>query len=636
MPAQRSAHPLAALLLLLAAVPTSGQTPPAGVLRFSPDAPAPAATIAVEYRAEADALAAAPELVLRARLRTPRDGAYQRGIRHHTVATLARGADGVHRAAFRLPEGVVFGVFAVEDPAATVVDANDGAFWELLVHGADGRPLLAALEQRFNDLMGRDQRAVVETGRRMVELYPERPQSWQLLSAAEAWSAGAAGGGAAAEARRRRQAELDEALRARTAVSADDLFAMRWLTYGRPATEYWLERLLREHPAHHGAIAEAAMALQTRLGREDPGHLLAELDRLWDEHVAGLPEPELNEGHARLAGFAFSAAMRAGTRDDKLRWAERLEALDLTQVHVTDRLRGDPELRDEGVRRVRAEAARLRAAQARDRLLGRTAAEQARADAPRLGLLLSQLGLDLIRDGQQAAGRDSLEAAAALNRAPWILRAVANASFEAGDTGRALHWWARAAAHPTTPPAFADTVRERLGHHFDEASWNREVAAGRAELLRRTAADFIRRPVPGSLRLQPAGGDELPLAALLGPTATVVVFWSRHCGPSMNAMPEIQRLTAELEPRGVRILPVTADPPGEAFDRALHEAGLALPIFHDVTGEVTSTFNSWATPGVYILDDHGMLRVADAAVNGIRLYVDALEHAALAGNEANR
>jgi len=110
----------------------------AGALRFEPDAPKAGDSIAVAHRPD-QRFQDGAALRLRARWRGPDDEAYNEGLGANDVAELVAGDDGIYRARFRLPDGAVFGAFAVENRAADRVDSNDGAFWTLLLHDADGR-----------------------------------------------------------------------------------------------------------------------------------------------------------------------------------------------------------------------------------------------------------------------------------------------------------------------------------------------------------------------------------------------------------------------------------------------------------------------------------------------------------------
>jgi len=151
-----------------------------GLLRFSPARPLAGATLQVEYRASA-LLAGPDRLVLRARFRTPRDDPYNRGMRQTTAGVLTRVDRELYRGSLRLPDSVVYAVFAVEDSGGRHVDSNGSRLWELLVHDTLGRPTFDALTQREHDLMGRNWELGYETARRVAALYPERIESWSNL-----------------------------------------------------------------------------------------------------------------------------------------------------------------------------------------------------------------------------------------------------------------------------------------------------------------------------------------------------------------------------------------------------------------------------------------------------------------------
>ncbi|MGD2152756.1 MAG: hypothetical protein PVG79_05770, partial [Gemmatimonadales bacterium] len=282
------------------------RTAPGDDLTFSPERPQSGQQVEAVYR-PSDILAGEPRLHLRARLRAPDDDSYNTGMGSRTVAVLERRSDGTYRGAFALPGEVVYAAFAVEDTAAARTDSREGRFWELLVYESDGRPLFDALRQRFNDHMGRDELAVLETARSMVELYPERVDGWSSLRAVEGWVLGEEGAEERLSAHRERAREFDRALAQREAPTADEVGYLYWYARGtdeQEIMERWRQRLVAEFPGHWFAVQDQLVELQMEHG-EEPAVQLQGLEGPWQA-------VDDDRARARIATLGLSTALRAG------------------------------------------------------------------------------------------------------------------------------------------------------------------------------------------------------------------------------------------------------------------------------------------------------------------------------------
>src|SRR5205823_7888917 len=126
-----------------------------------------------------------PWLTLRARLRSPNGDGYNSGIPTVTLARLTRRGD-AFEGTVTLPDSVVYAALVVEDSAGRVLDGADRP-WEILVAAPDGKPTFAALDQRANDMMGRNAEEGLATVRRMVALYPDEVRAWNWLISHQSW-----------------------------------------------------------------------------------------------------------------------------------------------------------------------------------------------------------------------------------------------------------------------------------------------------------------------------------------------------------------------------------------------------------------------------------------------------------------
>lgn len=586
------------LVLLAGGGPASAQGDGEGTLVFRPEAPVAGQDVEVLYR-PLPALAGEARLHLRARLRTPSDDPYNQGMGSRTVAVLLPDEGGTYRGRFTLPAGTVYAAFAVEDPGATTVDTRRDRFWELLVHDEDGRPLFAALEQRFNDHMGRDQLDVLETARQMTRLYPDHPPAWTSLRAAESWVLGEEGAQEREAAHRDRALAFDEAFRARDDLAADEVGYLYWYGEGE-IRERWRARLRADFPGHFFAVQERAMELRRDLG-EKPDTLLDELARLWEVAADG-------EARSRVVGVAFGVARGSGNREATLLWADRwAESSPSGTQTVALALATTESTRNEGIRRLKVEIEETLEAPDEDRALGATAEEYAATTARVVATQRQYLGEALVEAGRVREGIHALAMAAAEGWSPARFRDLGQAYLVAGDTAEAVECFAALAADPGMTNAQTDSLRAAAG--TEPRVWDEALREAREEMVRRTLAEAREDPLP-PVHVSAPEGSTHALADLLGEEATLVVFWSRYCGYSNRAMPRIVALAGRLREEGIPVLAVTHDPSDEA-SAYLAENGWAdgpLTILLDADSEAAMAFDNWGTPAYYLVDGSGRLR----------------------------
>lgn len=590
----------------------------ASELRLSPALPAPGARIEAEYHA-GSRLAGQQRLVLRARYRTPADDGIGRHGHLLVVTELARAGDGVYRAAFRLPDSVVYAVFAVEDTLGEVVDTNQRQGWELLVHGPDGRPLAGALEQRILDAGGRNFEAAHDAARTATELYPHRPQSWVALRTFQQALLGEAGMDSLRPEHLVRLRALHDRYAPAQGVSGDEAGNLFWFAWGvgdTIAREYWRDRLAREHPAHPLAVQNRIVLELGRMRWREPARFLVEMERMWDE---------IGPVHSHQGDMGFGAAVDAGDAAAALRWAGRyLHFRPGDRGYVASRLAQIPALRDEGMRRLREEIRRSAALRRDDRELFATARDQRRASVRELRTLYAALGKALLAQDRRQAALDTLALAVEAGWDPRLFREVAEARLAAGDTAGAVALWARVAVDPGTGAGFADSVRARTQERFDPERWRELSSRARAAMRAEALEDAVSRGLRGPVRLAGADGGMRPLDELTGGRPTVVVFWSRFCGYALDAAPELERLQRRLAERGVRVLAITTEPPSADYRAWAAEKAPAFPLYHDLHAEAARAFGNSANPQYFILDGEGRVRFEYTALDALERQVAAL------------
>jgi hypothetical protein len=586
-----------------------------GALVLQPERAAADARLEATYR-PTGMLADEPRLHLRARLRTPEDDSYNDGMGSRTVAVLDRQSDGTFRGRFRIPSDVVYAALAIENPSATRTDTREGRFWELLVHGDDGRPLLAALRQRFDDHMGRDRLAVLETARDMARLYPHNPSVWSTLRAAEGWVLGDQDAETRLAAHRERLMELDGKLAGERSLAPDYVGYMYWYALvlrEEEVAERWRARLLDEHPGHFFAIQERVNRVSQEY-RDDPATAFTELESLWPVALDG-------EARERVVGQGVATARRLEDTGAVLRWATRWVELDpRAEARVANILASNEPTREEGIQRLRGVIASTEAAADERRPLGATLAEHRESAARAAATHRADLGRSLLAAGRVEEGIQALEAATAHGWDTRRYRELGDAYRSSSNRERAIGAFAAVAADPGTTAATADSLRHVVAVGPDD--WRRAVDRARAEMVERTLrAARAESLAPASVTTR--DGKPVPLLEILGDEATVIVVWSRYCGFSHQAMPGIAALGARLRDIGVPLLAITRNPPAEA-EEYLREGGWEIAVLYDTAGEAARALNSWGTPQYFVVDGSGRLRYAFSSLEALPRQVAAL------------
>jgi len=576
-----------------------------GTLIFTPAAPEAGQRVTVSYRPAA-LLAGQPWLALRARLRSSSDESYNGGIPVRRVAQLRPDGTGAFTGEFVLPDSAVYGAFAVEDSSAGVIDDDGSRTWEIVVSDRSGRPLLAALEQRGNDMMGRNWEVGHATAQRMVALYPDSLVGWNWLRAFQSWIGLADDD--SIRSRHRAQLAKFESEFARTSPSPDQEGRLAWYAQGldSAAAAKWRTRLLRESPSNSFAVQwRMAAVFDSMRARHDTVRALRQLDTLWEEAPRDRRAQVANAG----TGLAFQSGDTAAIR----RWTTRFMDSERDRRSAARHVAGDftriPALRSEGIRRLRTELDSLAQLAPTDRALDETFAEQGARQGRLRRQTLAMLGEALVADGRSAEGRQTLTEAASSGWDPGVFRAVRAASLLAGDTSNALRMAALLIADPRTPDAFAAPVDSVAVRRLGEGGWRREVDAARALYVHRMLAGASVRSLAGSARVRSLDGSTQQLREITRGHVSVVAFWSRFCGPAIQELPQLNAVAARLSKVGVPVVSIVdetdASPDLKAF---LTEKHVATPVYLDSWHEAGRAFNQWGTPYYYVVDAEGRIR----------------------------
>jgi len=275
-----------------------------------------------------------------------------------------------------------------------------------------------------------------------------------------------------------------------------------------------------------------------------------------------------------------------------------------------------PTLREEGMHRLRSQLRALETRNDSRRALERTVEEQRAVDVASARQILVALGDALVASGRTTAGLDTLKLAV---REGWdvsLFRRVAEIERSSGDTAAALRLLALVAADPATEAL--------TGVSVDSAAWARLLEDGRGEMRRRLLDMAMRRGLPPAVRLEAAGGSAARFDSLTRDRVTFVAFWSRHCGPSLEELPALERLTARLRKQGVAIVTITDERVSDDLQRFLVDQKLTFPVYADAWREASRAFSQWGTPSYFVLDADGLVRFEYRELDRVPAEVAAL------------
>ena len=122
----------------------------------------------------------------------------------------------------------------------------------------------------------------------------------------------------------------------------------------------------------------------------------------------------------------------------------------------------------------------------------------------------------------------------------------------------------------------------------------------------------VGRPAP-DFRATTIDSGAAPRAKTLADYRGQVVLlnvWATWCAPCRVEMPSLQRLHDGYGARGLRVVAVSIDDPGQepgirAFAR---EYGLTFEILHDASGAITKAYQTTGVPETFVVGADGVIR----------------------------
>jgi len=118
-----------------------------------------------------------------------------------------------------------------------------------------------------------------------------------------------------------------------------------------------------------------------------------------------------------------------------------------------------------------------------------------------------------------------------------------------------------------------------------------------------TEAALVGKPAP-DFQLNLLGGEKFHLADHKG-KVIVLDFWATWCGPCLQAMPQIERVTREFADRGVELIAVNLQETPAQIKAMLERQKLSPLVALDRTGAVAEKYGATAIPQTVVIDREG-------------------------------
>ena len=107
----------------------------------------------------------------------------------------------------------------------------------------------------------------------------------------------------------------------------------------------------------------------------------------------------------------------------------------------------------------------------------------------------------------------------------------------------------------------------------------------------------------------PNGSGTKSLASYKG-QVVLLNIWATWCGPCRAEMPSIEQLHREFGPRGLKVVAVSVDDPGQQANvrKFARELGLTFEILQDPTHDIQRAYQTTGVPETFVLGKDGVIR----------------------------
>jgi peroxiredoxin len=107
----------------------------------------------------------------------------------------------------------------------------------------------------------------------------------------------------------------------------------------------------------------------------------------------------------------------------------------------------------------------------------------------------------------------------------------------------------------------------------------------------------------------PDGSGTKSLASYRG-QVVLLNIWATWCAPCRAEMPSIEQLHREFGPRGLKVVAVSVDDPGQqaSVRKFARDLGLTFEILQDPTHDIQRTYQTTGVPETFVLGRDGVIR----------------------------
>lgn len=120
------------------------------------------------------------------------------------------------------------------------------------------------------------------------------------------------------------------------------------------------------------------------------------------------------------------------------------------------------------------------------------------------------------------------------------------------------------------------------------------------------AGAVVGSPAP-DFQLTKSDGSPVMLDGLRG-QPVVLVFWTAWCATCEEEAPHINKLAAEYEARGVKVLGINVSDSAERTAAGVKDFGIRYTVVRDAAAQVARRYNVTGTPTIVFIDKRGVVR----------------------------